>query len=243
MKVLIYSDLHIEFKPFDPPDVEADLVVLAGDIGIQAKGVLWANQAFQCQVIYCAGNHEHYKGHLNRTVEKMRAAAAPHVHILENESMTIGGVRFLAATAWTDFSSTGDVAAASRTCAREMNDFRMIRADENYRRLRPGDLVFKNLTTKAFLGRELSQQFDGKTFVITHHSPLPEVSGDEEGGHVSAAYYNRWHGLVEQADFWAFGHTHHSVDRMLGGCRLISNQRGYPGESCGFDPEKIIEIE
>ncbi|MNO75899.1 hypothetical protein D3C76_669620 [compost metagenome] len=37
MKVLIYSDLHIEFKPFDPPDVEADLVVLAGDISVQKK--------------------------------------------------------------------------------------------------------------------------------------------------------------------------------------------------------------
>lgn len=242
MKVVIYSDLHNEFARFIPPELPADLVILAGDIDIQARGVLWANETFRCPVIYCAGNHEHYKGHLDRTVEKMRAAAAPHVHVLENESMMIGGVRFVAATAWTDFSSTGDFAAASRSCARAMNDFRMIRAEANYRRLRPGDLVFKNLTTKAFLDRELSQPFDGKTFVVTHHSPLPEVSGDEDGGHISAAYYNRWYNLVEQADFWAFGHTHHSVDTMLGGCRLISNQRGYPGEDCGFEPDKIIEI-
>ncbi|WP_065892804.1 metallophosphoesterase [Pseudomonas sp. 44 R 15] len=242
MKVLLYSDLHVEFAPFQPPEVEVDLVVLAGDIGIQKRGVLWANEAFQCPVIYCAGNHEAYKGHLDRTLEKMKAAAAGHVHVMENESWIFNGVRFLVGTGWTDFSSTGDVVAASTTCAREMNDFRMIRADSNYRRLRPADLIAKNNATKAYLSRELAEPFEGKTFVITHHCPIPEVGGDEHGGHLSAAYYNRWHSLVEQADFWAFGHTHHSTDTVLGGCRLVSNQRGYPGEVCGFDPGKIIEI-
>lgn len=33
MKVLILSDLHLEFAPFDPaPDLEFDVVILAGDI-------------------------------------------------------------------------------------------------------------------------------------------------------------------------------------------------------------------
>ena len=242
MKVLIYSDLHIEFKPFDPPDVEADLVVLAGDISIQKRGVLWANETFTTPVVYCVGNHERYKGHLDRTVEKMKSVAAAHVHVMENESLILGNVRFLVATGWTDFGSTGDWVAASKTCAREMNDFRMIRADSNYRRLRPHDLMAKNEATRAFLDRELSNQFNGKTFVITHHCPIPEVAGDEHDGHISAAYFNRWHALVEQVDYWMFGHTHHSVDTVLSGCRLLSNQRGYPGEDCGFDPTKLIEI-
>lgn len=106
MKVLIYSDLHNEFDRFIPPGLPADLVILAGDIDIQARGVLWANETFQCPVIYCAGNHEAYKGHIDRTLEKMKAAAAPHVHVMENESWIFRGVRFLVATAWTDFSST-----------------------------------------------------------------------------------------------------------------------------------------
>lgn len=46
---------------------------------------------------------------------------------MENESLIVGNVRFLVATGWTDFSSTGDVVAASMTCAREMNDFKVIR--------------------------------------------------------------------------------------------------------------------
>lgn len=242
MQIVLYSDLHLEFVPFHPPEVTADLVVLAGDISLQRRGVLWANEAFQSPVIYCAGNHEHYKGHIDRTVEKMKAAAAPHVRVLENESLIIGNVRFLVGTGWTDFSSTGDVVAASATCAREMNDFKMIRADVNYRRLRPADVIAKSQATLDFLGRELSQPFEGRTFVVTHHCPIREVAGGEYDGHVSAAYYNQWHRLLEQADYWAFGHTHHSVDTVLGGCRLLSNQRGYPGEDCGFDPYKVIEI-
>lgn len=130
----------------------------------------------------------------------------------------------------------------SRPCSREMNDFTMIRADVNYRRLRPADVIAKNQVTLDFLGRELSKPFEGRTFVVTHHCPIREVAGGEYDGHVSAAYYNQWHRLLEQADYWAFGHTHHSVDTVLGGCRLLSNQRGYPGEKCGFDPYKVIEI-
>jgi len=243
MKVLLYSDLHNEFDRFIPPDLPVDLVILAGDIDLQARGVLWANETFQVPVLYCAGNHEHYKGNIDRTVDKMKAAAAPHVHVMENESRVFGSVRFLVATAWTDFSGTGDVTAASMTCAREMNDFRMIRADSSYRRLRPADVIAKNQATREFLSRELSQPFPDQTFVVTHHCPIQEVAGDEHDGHVSAAYFNRWHALVEQADYWAFGHTHCSIDKVLGQCRFLSNQRGYPGEDCGFEPGKVIEIE
>jgi len=242
MKVLLYSDLHNEFDRFIPLDLPADLVILAGDIDIQMRGVLWANETFQCPVIYCAGNHEAYKGHLDRTLGKMKAAAAAHVHVMENESLILNNVRFLVGTGWTDFSATGDTVAASMTCAREMTDFKMIRADSNYRRLRPADLIAKNHATRQFLSQELSRPFAGKTFVVTHHAPLAEVAGDENDGHVSAAYFNRWHGLVDQADYWAFGHTHYSTDKVLGRCRLLSNQRGYPGEDCGFEPGKIIEI-
>ncbi|EPJ2812714.1 serine/threonine protein phosphatase, partial [Pseudomonas putida] len=45
-----------------------------------------------------------------------------------------------------------------------------------------------------------------------------------------------------QADVWIFGHTHHAVDTIVSGCRLISNPRGYPGERTGFSPDFTIEV-
>lgn len=241
MKILILSDLHNEFSSFTVPDVQVDLVVLAGDIDVRCRGVEWANRVFTCPVVYCSGNHELYRGHFDRTLLKMKMAAQPHVHVLENEVWIHGGVRFLVGTCWTDFTGTGDFVAASMTCQSEMNDFKLIRADEGYRRLRPSDVIGRNLASRRFLERELMTDFAGTTIVVSHHCPIPEAAGEIEG-HLSAAYFNRWHDLVQMADCWIFGHTHRAVDAMFGGCRVISNPRGYPREECGFDPCKVLEI-
>jgi predicted phosphodiesterase len=242
MKLQIYSDLHNEFSRFEPAMSDADVVILAGDIDLKSRGVKWANETFQCPVIYVCGNHEYYGGHIDHTLRKMKDAAMSHVHVLENEVLILDQTRFLVTTGWTDFSSTGDVVAATMMCGELMNDFRVIRAEERYRRLRPADVIERNRIAFDFLTGELAKPFEGKTVVITHHCPVPEVAGEMHDGHLSAAYSNRWHSLLTQSDVWIFGHTHHAVDVELGGCRIISNPRGYPRESTGFVPDFMVEI-
>ena len=100
MKLQIYSDLHLEFARFDPAPSDADVVILAGDIDIKSRGVKWASEVFQCSVIYVCGNHEYYGGHIGHTLLKMKDAALPHVHVLENEMLILDGTRFLVTTAW-----------------------------------------------------------------------------------------------------------------------------------------------
>ena len=39
MKLQILSDLHLEFAGFEPPRPDADVVVLAGDIGVGAREI------------------------------------------------------------------------------------------------------------------------------------------------------------------------------------------------------------
>ncbi|WP_176507786.1 serine/threonine protein phosphatase [Pseudomonas urethralis] len=165
-----------------------------------------------------------------------------NVHILDNQTLIIGDTRFLVATAWTDFTATGDYRAAMRVCAEWMNDFKRIRIGESYSKLRPVDLIARNITTREFLANELAKEFDGKTLVVTHHCPIQEVAGTDHEGHLGAAYFNQWHDLVAQADAWVFGHTHHAVDTVVSGCRLVSNPRGYPGERTGFLPDFCIEF-
>lgn len=241
MKLLVYSDLHQEFAPFIPPKVEADVVVLAGDIHTKARGIQWANETFDGQVVYVCGNHEFYGGHIDRTLQKMRGAAGPRVRLLENETWVWNGTRFLGATTWTDFSSTGSPAVGMRVAAARMNDFQMIRADRCYRRLRPIDLMSRNATSRAWLARVLDTPFDGRTVVITHHAPVMSVI-DGPRDHLTAAYTNHWPDLVEKADLWVFGHTHRAVDMRLGRCRIVSNPRGYPGEQTGFNASLEIEL-
>ena len=242
MKLQIYSDLHMGFARFDPAPSEADVVILAGDIDIKSRGVVWANDTFQCPVIYVCGNHEYYGGHIDRTLQKMRNAAAPHVHVLENEALILDQTRFLVTTAWTDYSSTGDVVAAKRIAWDWMNDFTVIRTDANFRRLRPDDLIAKSQAAYAWLTGELDKPFAGKTVVVTHHAPTVEYVSDGFPAHLIAAYANNWPELLKKADLWIYGHTHIAADFVKGGCRVVSNPRGYPTEETGFDQDFLVEI-
>ncbi len=62
MKLHILNDLHIEFEDFDPPVTDADVVVLAGDIGVGMEGLRWVAARFPDRpVIYVPGNHEFYQ--------------------------------------------------------------------------------------------------------------------------------------------------------------------------------------
>ena len=242
MKLQIYSDLHNEFASFEPAPSDADVVILAGDIDLKSRGVKWANEAFQCPVIYVCGNHEFYGGHIEHTLRKMKEAALPHVHVLENEVLIQDQTRFLVTTAWTDYSSTGDVLAAIRIASEWMNDFRVIRADASYRRLRPHDLIARSKSAYAWLTQELNKPFDGKTVVVTHHAPALDHVGDGHPGHLIAAYANDWSDLLGKADLWIYGHTHVATDFIKNGCRVVSNPRGYPRQNTGFDPELLIEL-
>jgi len=244
MRLYVVSDLHNEFHLFDPPalDPSIDLVILGGDIDKKARGVAWANATFNCDVAYVCGNHEFFDGHVDRTLKKMRDAAQPHVHVLENDVFVLDGVRILGTTGWTDFSSTGDQITASRVAWERMNDFNYIRIDAGYRRLRPADLIARNHIAKTWLAAELEKPFDGKTIVVTHHAPSPVVVGGKHYGHLNAAYANNWPQLIEKVDLWVFGHTHEFADVELAGCRVVSNPRGYPRESTGFNPAFVIEL-
>ena len=242
MKIKIYTDLHLEFAQFDPTSTGADVVILAGDIDIRSRGVAWANEAFQCPVIYVCGNHEYYGGHIDHTLRKMKEAAASHVHVLENEVLILDQTRFLVTTAWTDYSSTGDALGSKRAAWEWMNDFAVIRADESYRRLYPDDLIAKSRAAYAWLTQELEKPFDGKTVVVSHHAPALDHVGDDHPDNLIAAYANDWPELLGKADLWIYGHTHVAADFLKNGCRVVSNPRGYPNQKTGFDPNLLIEI-
>ena len=58
MKIHVLSDLHLEFADFELPEVEADVVVLAGDIAQGVNGIRWAMDAFKAPVFYVLGTHQ-----------------------------------------------------------------------------------------------------------------------------------------------------------------------------------------
>lgn len=247
MRIHLLSDLHNEFDTYIPSVVDADIVILAGDIDVKGRGVQWAKQAFQIPVLYVLGNHEYYRGHMPRTLEKMRSSClASHVQVLERDAVVIGGTRFLGATMWTDFSATSNKPLASITAQNLMNDYRQIRAGENFRRIKPGDLAAEALNTRGWLLNKLAEPFSGPTVMITHHAPLLRslAESPHASSHLDAAYANEWIDLMgdERAALWVHGHSHTAVDYHEAGTRVVCNPRGYPNENTGFDPNLIIHL-
>lgn len=245
MRIHLLSDLHNEFSAFTPEPLDCDVVILAGDIDLKTRGVEWAKQSFSVPVLYVPGNHEFYGGHLIHTLEKMRAAGDERVQVLDRDEVILGRVRFLGATAWTDFSATGNPHIAAFSAQNALNDFRQIRA-ESYRRIRPADLVAQAMQAKDWLRMKLSEPFDGPTVVITHHAPTLRSLQDNPhaGTDLDAAFANRWEDLMgaDQMALWVHGHSHTAVDYDVAGTRVVSNPRGYPGEETGFCPDLVIEV-
>lgn len=171
MKLHILSDLHTEFADFTPPDVGADILILAGDIGVGLGGIEWAAKTFpKTPVIYVPGNHEYY-GHDIGFIDDLISQSPKNVHVLNNAKIVLNGVRFLGSTLWTDFKLDGEGEAwfARQRAKQSIKDFSSIK----HRGLTfaPEHSVELHEIGRAWIERELEAAFDGPSVVVTHHLP------------------------------------------------------------------------
>lgn len=262
MKLHILSDLHVEFAPFRPDLAAAqaaDVIVLAGDIHQGARGMAWARQAFAGKrIVYVAGNHEFYHQHWDAHLMQLREQATLHgIDFLENDAVTIGGIRFLGATLWTDFAYFGESRRSQnmRRAEHALNDFRLITADPfvpangapapgdetldpahrlRSTRLTPQHTLRRHEASLAWLRAELPRGEPDKTVVVTHHFPhqrscSPQWANDP----VTAIFGSKLPvEMLLGAAVWVHGHTHDSCDYRLGdsrrAVRVVCNPRGYP---------------
>jgi len=247
MRIHILSDLHLEFGPINLPKVDADLVVLAGDVHVKLNGVRWIRDNIpKTPVIYLAGNHEYYGEKLPRLLDKIREeAAGTNIHFLENESIEVGGFRFFGATLWTDLDLHGDHQIGSIE-ALQMNDYKRIRKTPSYRKLRPVDTRAMHRETLRYIERFVESGDAQRSVVITHHAPsirsLPECRKKEI---ISCAYASNLDSFVEELSplLWIHGHIHDSRDYHIGSTRVLSNPRAYVDDpNPNFDAGLIIDL-
>ena len=247
MKLQILNDLHVEFDDFVVPETDADVVILAGDIGVGISGLEWAaHQVADKPVIYIAGNHEYYH-HDIRLIDQLKANVAEHIHILDNDELIIDGTRFLGCTLWTDFGLNGKVEEfnAMRYAGRSMSDFFVISIDG--KRFRPQDSVSLHERSRDWLSDRLEESFPGETVVITHHAPSSlSMHPRYEGNALNPAFMSNLEFMMgeDRVKLWVHGHTHDSFDYEVYGTRVVCNPRGYSPRDLnqGFRPDFVIEI-
>ena len=248
MKIACYSDLHFEFgHEFRVPrDVDADVLVLAGDI-ISFRDVRALSGflvGWEKPVVYVAGNHEYYHGEMRTgrmTFREWVRAQLPHVRFLDNESAVIDGVRFFGGTMWTDFGGSEEM--SMNYAEWRMNDFRCIRdGGELFSAKRSVEL---HALFREALERWLVDVVGQPSVIVTHHVPVrnPDtIHADSQLRHAFVCTDMQELVLKYSPSAWVYGHSHECGRHSLGKTRFVLNQSGYYDKITGgfecssFDP-------
>lgn len=255
MKILPLSDLHFEFhrdggeafvKTLPEGDL-VDVVVLAGDIAV-GPGIPAALKLF-CdryeKVVYVHGNHEFYDQYygdviahtLRATEENENLIWLNNDHIwIKNEdaryASEVLNERFVGNTLW--FPQPEDYLTYERA-KRGMTDFSAIKDFESW--------VFDRNASHINFLNEIVDYMD---IVVTHHLPTFEsVDRQYEGSPLNAFFVCDMRELIlkSRPKLWIHGHTHTSMDYMLGNTRIVCNPFGYARieENSRFDARLIID--
>ena len=245
MKIQVVSDLHLEFYK-DPTFIDvkpasgADVLVLAGDIGVSTSAVERFKN-WPVPVVYVHGNHELYAGHdYGKTViESREACAGTQIHFLEQDALVLDGfpdIRILGTCLWTDYLLFGRSQQAScmAECNETMADHSKIRSQG--RAFMAKDAMHRHVKAKRWLQAQLDTTFDGKTVVVTHHGcHWNSISPRWRKSLVSAGFASDLTPLLANADLWVHGHTHDAFDYQINRCRVVVNPRGYPHHGGGYE--------
>ena len=245
LKVDFMSDLHLEFASDELDLGTGDVLVLAGDILTarnlnvdpsspkRQKYTAFMDKASKhyTNVVYVAGNHEHYGHAIEKTLRDVKAWAPSNVHFLEREEFVLGDWVFLGTTLWTDLKDNDPL--VSWDLARYMNDFRAISI--NHSKFTTHKWWAEHFISSRWLGEKLAEHADKKVFVVTHHAPSFQSISDyyrtERNKNVNHGYFTDLEEFIlvhPQIKYWVHGHTHNSADYMIGGTRVLCNPRGYP---------------
>ena len=261
MRVRVISDLHLETceDGNGVPDLgEGEVIILGGDIlcarHFKKNGNLhkvYNDFLKKCvdnfdEVLYLAGNHEAYGYNYEGTWDVLAEHIPTGIHILENDFVKIKDWVFLGATLWTDFRNEN--ALEMMEAAQCMNDYKVIRIGSNYRKLNPDDTLKFHKKSKQFLLDTLPMFNNQKVWVLTHHAPSYRSVHPKyrNSGIANGAYVSNLDDLIldhPNIKYFSHGHTHESMDYMIGGCRVMCNPRGYyPTEvNPNFDPNFEVD--
>lgn len=248
MKIQIISDLHQEFGYTDLNFDRSDVVVLAGDVNLGTKGVEWIKSKIPDKpVLYVLGNHEYYKGSYPKTLNKIKEAAiGSNVIVLEDNFVDLDGIRFHGTTLWTDFSIFGDPMQYGMICQSAMNDYKKIKKDPSYSKMRTIDIFKIHQLSRIWLKESLTHSKDLKNIVITHHAPsIQSVPEHFKNDPVTSAYASNLEDFIveHQPLYWIQGHIHTPCRYKIGKTEIICNPHGYIDEKYnGYDKELIIEV-
>lgn len=277
MRVQLVSDLHLENYPSFVPQAgeNVDVLVLAGDIGSYQPGSRLPTDDFGLarfspklhgdrwpRVFFVPGNHEFDGLEFDDTYRRLQETCEElGIEWLERRVITVGSVRFVGTTLWSDFDALASTepSLTKQMQARE----KAFRAANFYLRkfttLRDGspllaeDIRQLSLECQAWLRAALAEPFEGTTVAVTHFAPTLR-SADPRYGLTpgTAGFCNAMDDMLPLANVWMHGHLHCANDYVVRGevggklysCRVVANALGYRSkrEQESFRERFVVEL-
>lgn len=196
------------------------------------------------QVVYVCGNHEHYFNDYEDTHERIIAELPHHVTLLENSSIEINGVHVYGATLWTDVNKSNPITA--HFLESNMNDYSVIKRAHGTKLVNSSGAEyytskFSATFTKALhyetvekLNQFCKAHANDTVLLVTHHAPCELSISDtyRDDYHMNGGYHSRLGDFILDRPCIkaaVHGHIHSFNDYVIGGCRIMSNPRGYAG--------------
>jgi predicted phosphodiesterase len=241
VNIALASDLHYEFHgPESHVAVPegTDVLILAGDIATISTlpNALRHYAACAPHVLYVTGNHEFYGHEAADKVDDLIAGIEAECSNLkrltaERGVVEIDGVTFAGDTLW-----FGNPDGLNQIYEKSLADFTAIR--------------WRDITTAKWIAAKHAQakQFfnNAKADVfISHHIPsealiTPKWARSPINRFFASKVFEY---VTHPPKVWCYGHTHDSIDRVLGATRFLCNPKGYPHERKGVYEVKSFTIE
>ena len=258
MRIQILSDLHVEFEGNTIPPLapDAEVVILAGDLApVHTRRVAdiarrWAGAD---NILYVPGNHEYYGSEIDVARRELARQCLQHdVTLLDPGAVTVGHVRFIGATLWTDFLLEGVAgeAWAHLEVGASLSDFT---GAIRHRAGQDGlfttrECARRHTEDRAFIEGELEEaERSGLTpVVVTHHAPSPKcIRPWFAKSRLNPGFASDLDAVIAryQPPLWIHGHMHDRLDETLGETRVVCNPGGYSRvEGHEFDPAFVVEV-
>lgn len=252
-RIGVYSDLHLEFGPFEIPENDVDIMIFAGDIdtGLESLHYVadYADEYPQQDIIYITGNHEYYHHDLllDEDIEEYLETIykdLSNIHFLQKKSMLWRDTS-LYISGGIGWGSMGGGNPISMEMSRvRMNDYKQILG------CTPERTYALSQEYRAFFEQEgqHAQKMGYTWIVVTHHAPSQQsAEGKYRDDTINGAYVNELEDIIVKyaPHIWVHGHMHNSVDYYIHQTRIVSNPRGYYGYQLNphFQELLVLEIE